>query len=386
MAGLPPGIRPWSGNNGRGPPGAPPGGVAPRTLPGLEGPRTGRKKGRAKSANPPMKHSGPRQVEQDLPAKMALARTVSDLDRKLQRTSLEMQEKENSLFAKSGQVDTLSQTVEFQQIKLNSLDLSLKLKEKEVKTLSDQLRKQERLIRRLQRKNTRLAGSEDGAGEDTGTESDGTEGSDGSAVGGEEQEQEENRREIAPQPSTSQAHPPAAQDHEAAAQAAADAAFDKSTALAEAPVSSRSLGEASVATSVSSGGGQPYAHTHHAVGGRNVASAVLNDDDDGTEWFPIAAMCAAAADRSGGGGGGASGGEHSSTQQQPIIPLDARTCSLGQAVRIMDVASLRAAIENHSVEGETTFEWAPEDAQWAGRRGVRDLLLFHFLVDSLCVV
>ena len=90
-----------------------------------------------------MKHTGPRQVEQELPAKMVLARTVSDLDRKLQRTSAEIQEKENTLAAKSGQVDALSQTVEYQQIKLNSLDLSLKLKEKQVSTLAVQIRKQE---------------------------------------------------------------------------------------------------------------------------------------------------------------------------------------------------------------------------------------------------
>ena len=74
---------------------------------------------------------------------MVLARTVSDLDRKLQRTSAEIQEKENTLAAKSGQVDALSQTVEYQQIKLNSLDLSLKLKEKQVSTLAVQIRKQE---------------------------------------------------------------------------------------------------------------------------------------------------------------------------------------------------------------------------------------------------
>eukprot|EP01043_Picozoa_sp_COSAG02_P050469 COSAG02_NODE_5191_length_4553_cov_15.942524_1_plen_373_part_10 len=364
MADLPAGIRPWSGNNGRGPPGAPPGGVPPRTLPGLEGPRSRRKKGRAKSANPPMKHSGPRQVEQELPAKMALARTVSDLDRKLQRTSAEMQEKDNTLIVKSGQVDALSQTVEYQQIKLNSLDLSLKLKEKEVSTLADQIRKQERMIRRLQRKNDKLASKQEGAAEDTGSDSDTTEGSDGSGQEpGNEQHLEPSTMEVsAPGVTGDEGQPQLATETEAAkvAAEAADVAFDRSTALADTFVSPQSLGNTPSATSVSPGSqaqGKTQQQSSSEIqdaGPASHSAAVLNDDDDGTEWFPIAAMCAV----------------HSELSTRQPIPLDAKTCSLGQAVRILDAASLRAAIENHSVDGETTFEWTPEDAQWAGRRGV----------------
>lgn len=363
MAGLPPGIRPWSGNNGRGPPGAPPGGVPPRTLPGLEGPRTRRKNGRAASANPPMKHTGPRQVEQDLQAKMALARTVSNLDRKLQRTSAEIQEKENSLLAKTGQVDVLSHTVEFQQIKLNSLDLSLKLKEKEVSTLAKQLRQQERTIRRLQRKNEKLAGKREGAGEDTGGESDTTEGSDGSGQDAADEAQLEPSATEASAAGIEGQLQSATEETQAARLAAdaADAAFDRSTALAQAPVPSQSLGKMPSAVSVSPNGpayGQSQQQADRelqdAGAGRLASVMVSADDDDGTEWFPIAAMCAV----------------HSELSTRQPIPLDTKTCSLGQAVRILDVASLRAAIENHSVDGETTFEWAPEDAQWAGRRGV----------------
>ena len=387
MAGLPPGIRPWSGNNGRGPPGAPPGGVPPRTLPGLEGPRTRRKNGRAASANPPMKHTGPRQVEQDLQAKMALARTVSNLDRKLQRTSAEIQEKENSLLAKTGQVDVLSHTVEFQQIKLNSLDLSLKLKEKEVSTLAKQLRQQERMIRRLQRKNEKLAGKREGAGEDTGGESDATEGSDGSGQDAADEAHLEPSATEASAAGVEGQLQSATEETQAARLAAdaADAAFDRSTALAQAPVPSQSLGKMPSAVSVSPNGpayGQSQQQADRELqdaGAGRQASVMVNaalgaqtygtllecandcesatvnlGDDDGTEWFPIAAMCAV----------------HSELSTRQPVPLDAKTCSLGQAVRILDVASLRAAIENHSVDGETTFEWAPEDAQWAGRRGV----------------
>ena len=364
MAGLPPGIRPWSGNNRRGLPGAPPGGVLPRTLPGLEGSRTRRKNARVASANPPMKHTGPRQVEQDLPAKMALARTVSDLDRRLQRTSAEIQEKENSLLAKTGQVDVLSQTVEFQQIKLNSLDLSLKLKEKEVSTLAKQLRQQERLIRRLQRKNEKLAGKREGAGEDTGSESDTTEGSDGSGQNaGDESQLEPSATEVSAAGVKGQLQSAAPTHAARLAAEAADADFDRSTALAQAPVPSqplRNTPSAENVSPVSSAYGKLQQQADRELqelqdaGRGSQASVIARADDDGTEWFPIAAMCAV----------------HSELSTRQPIPLDSKTCSLGQAVRILDVVSLRAAIENHSVDGETTFEWAPEDAQWAGRRGV----------------
>ena len=348
MSGLPPGVRPWSGNNGRGPPGAPPGGAtsAPRVLPGLEGPNPRRKNhGRAKSANPPMNR--PRMVSsgdvgQDMPAKMALARTVADLDRKLHSSSLEMQEKENSLFAKSGQVDALSQTVEFQQIKLTSLDLSLKLKEKEVKTLASQLRKQKRLIRRLERSNNRLATggpTETGTESDTGEETEGTDDE-------EEDEQAAAARPLQVHQPPVRALPPPQQLQDpvaelrrkieaAAATAAADAEFDQSAALSIAPPVLVSPADS--------------AQTVLLEGG-----ALVIDDEDGTEWFPIEAMCAASSEF---------------RSQQPI-PLDLSSCSLGQTVRILDVNSLKAAIETHSVEDEMTFEWAPEDAQWAGRLGV----------------
>ena len=101
---------------------------------------------------------------------MALARSVSEMDRRLQRSEVDLSATKESLVERTGQVDSLSQTVEFQQIKLNSLDLSLKLKETEVNTLARQLREQEQLIRRLEQKNRALEGGSDAGGSDSSAE------------------------------------------------------------------------------------------------------------------------------------------------------------------------------------------------------------------------
>jgi hypothetical protein len=273
----------------------------------------GRPQGPSTSVRPSLRR---RRDPADLQGKIALARTVAGLERRLAKSNALLHASDSRLRLSNEQVERLAQQMESQISQLRSTEMALQLRGQEVARLSAQLHER----RQWQQHHRRYDQDEGVVGQQH-------------QVQHQAQQQEEEQQE----PRLAAAEMPAA----------GSSRLPILPGLGAAGGSSHRVGDAA---------SLPQDHCQTRTG--------VSIESGTREWFPVSGLCqlGTAADRYG---------------MMPGTPLTGSKCSPGQRVRVMDASSLKAAVTSHLVEGSPAFEWDPHDACWAGCEGTVVQLAQH---------